>query len=1726
MNIKKLLAAVFGAAILTVGVTAADFVRTGTYQNNFTDVTENDWFASSVKDAYEFGIMNGDSATTFNPAGTLTVAEGITITSRIHATANGKEIPDVSGEWYQKYVNYAIANGLMEDGQFDGYDVNIKRFEIAELFAAAAKDLPAINSVEALPDVAQGASYADDVLMLYNAGILGGNDSYGTFAPNSYLLRSEISAMAVRIADSTKRVKKTFDTVGSRAFTDSYYIIDNPFDTLGGWNYDNRFDLLNTNGSVKTVLTDVSDKEFYAFIRDIGKEYEGILRLELAANYRSGEDGIYIAFQNKAEEKFVTLTVKDGKWALVGTNTVSTGVEISSELNSLFAIVLEVDLDKNTASVIINNKQSDKVSINPNAVLEQLVIGTNKVGKGYVQKDFVRLSKNYVLDENFMVTNTEIGQKAASWETTGDFALANMHQATHGRDTFSLKADSKAGAVSSAKKTYDPISGNVVMEAYVLFPEKNDGASVSFTSGGKDVFKFETKNGGKLYMGENLLHEYIPNVWQWLYVEANTLTGKATVKINGKKRAEIDFDAKLLDGVDVKFKPSADGAMWVDDLKVYPLIEHADYPEYPTVASSDNYNIGLNMCYLWRDQQCGEGWDAMSAFPEFDTQLGFYDDGAREAADWELKLMAEHGIDFIHVCWYTPSYNSYNQTTPIKKMRFSHSALHDGYMNAKYSELVDFCIMWENSWQDVKSLDQFKEFIWNYWKEHFFSDDRYVRLDNKALITVWDYNALMRAFGGTPEALKAGIDFMNEDIKALGYDGVIILQQVQGVTEQGTYEHYSKLGLDGTYGYHWNVSGYSAEHQIKCNETNAKNSVNGGSHHIPTISVGFNNVGRGDTRHPVITGEDHLKVAENIKKILSESNTGTWKDNTLIMSTWNEYSEGTYTMPTRGTGFDYLESIRKVFTSDTSDHTYADKPLTETQSERISRLYPDNRSPIRRLHLEKSEAELFEVTPEMLEPVNTYTVPGDIAQNWSNNHSVQNFSNENGIISGSSTSGDFGIRCTSPKFIPTKAENIPYLHVRMKVDVKKEFEIFFMTSTSSNWSGVNRVVVGHEAANEYCDYYIDMSAHDGWQGEITGIRFDPNTTAGSFEISTIEFLNFKPVPDTVPHVFVNGTELEFVFEPSLTNDGDIAVVAEPNRGFFSSLRLYYEYTRFEGEGKLTVKTNDEHTYVFNIGSDKVIADGVEKPLGYTLTLRDGLPVFHLKKLCDLLGYRADMSGNTMEIFSCTDEEYAKILARKPDSWEFDFPGDIEGFVTQNGKIDVDGESKLVFVPSGEDVAVFKLVALKAEDYTHVVMGIEYTDALKGQTPQLFFTTSLNPTYGWTAENCINGKYDLEGKKEGDIIEVRFNLADNPKFTGTITGLRFDPLSGKEVFKLDYIRCIYDDSIDYGSLQAFEGYGWEFDEPGTGNWIGQGCTLSVSDGTLNGECTATDIGIFNFATKFNSADAQTVVMGVKYNPEFMEDNPELFFVTDLSTQWAGEKRISGYYRVPEYAFEGDTIEVVFDLTTNSYFKSNITSLRIDIHNGSEPFQIDYIRLYKKDGYVPPENNVVVNEATMPTSATIKNPENIPEGVKVAGGGAGKLEIVDDPENSGEKVFKIAAAVPGEHYTYLYVYMNFEAGETYEISYKVYPLKNMYGEDYKTAIAGNLLYGSDGKSTANHIFDPEHNKESGMGWKEVKVSLKIDADYNPTPDDHFEIWGRFYEGAPVEYLVKDIVIKPAK
>ena len=88
---KKILTALLAATMLAVGANAA-FEKVNTYNNNFSDVNDSNWFAANVKTAYELGFMNGTSADVFSPEGNVTVAQGITMASRVNASYNAKEI--------------------------------------------------------------------------------------------------------------------------------------------------------------------------------------------------------------------------------------------------------------------------------------------------------------------------------------------------------------------------------------------------------------------------------------------------------------------------------------------------------------------------------------------------------------------------------------------------------------------------------------------------------------------------------------------------------------------------------------------------------------------------------------------------------------------------------------------------------------------------------------------------------------------------------------------------------------------------------------------------------------------------------------------------------------------------------------------------------------------------------------------------------------------------------------------------------------------------------------------------------------------------------------------------------------------------------------------------------------------------------------------------------------------------------------------------------------------------------------------------------------------------------------------------------------------------------------------------------------------------------------------------------------------------------------------------
>ncbi len=194
------------AALLSVCASARDFTKSLVYDGRFVDVPGDAWFASNVAAVYELGLMDGVSGYAFDTTTEMTVAQAITIASRLHSIHTDTEIVEFSQfenpMWYDKYINYGRAYGIFSDGQFDSYDRSVLSYEMVQLFSAALEDdfFPAINNVKYIQDVPDAAPFSRDVKKFYNAGILNGNDEYGTFLPFSPITRTRAAVILARVA--------------------------------------------------------------------------------------------------------------------------------------------------------------------------------------------------------------------------------------------------------------------------------------------------------------------------------------------------------------------------------------------------------------------------------------------------------------------------------------------------------------------------------------------------------------------------------------------------------------------------------------------------------------------------------------------------------------------------------------------------------------------------------------------------------------------------------------------------------------------------------------------------------------------------------------------------------------------------------------------------------------------------------------------------------------------------------------------------------------------------------------------------------------------------------------------------------------------------------------------------------------------------------------------------------------------------------------------------------------------------------------------------------------------------------------------------------------------------------------------------------------------------------------------------------------------------------------
>lgn len=183
--------------------------------DRFTDVGENHWAYSVIKEAVDAGYFAGVSDTEFAPEAVLTRAMLVSIMARAAGVdlddSQTTEFDDVpAGTWYTGAVAWAAKNGVVYGNGKGSFAPNrpATRQETAAIFyrflKLMGKTLEQKEEEKGFTDKADIADWANDsVKVMQTAGVLSGYPD-GTFRPLNYLTRAEAASLLVRFMKSAQ----------------------------------------------------------------------------------------------------------------------------------------------------------------------------------------------------------------------------------------------------------------------------------------------------------------------------------------------------------------------------------------------------------------------------------------------------------------------------------------------------------------------------------------------------------------------------------------------------------------------------------------------------------------------------------------------------------------------------------------------------------------------------------------------------------------------------------------------------------------------------------------------------------------------------------------------------------------------------------------------------------------------------------------------------------------------------------------------------------------------------------------------------------------------------------------------------------------------------------------------------------------------------------------------------------------------------------------------------------------------------------------------------------------------------------------------------------------------------------------------------------------------------------------------------------------------------------
>lgn len=1069
--------------------------------------------------------------------------------------------------------------------------------------------------------------------------------------------------------------------------------------------------------------------------------------------------GISLAIQNG----WMTMDTQQGKVALSALT-----------MNTICGVKAEVDIAQNICTVWTDGKKrAENIAfLNPCRQLDNVYIETGNEAEGRMDIGTVRISRGFSVNERFLTSTRELPEDWTVVENGGNIAPEKRMGALY-PDIYSLKiTDNDFLKGSKIRRTFSYEGEELWLEYQFLIPEHLEEFNMTLGMGASDLITLGNKGErfGYTVLGESFQPIYNLQQNLWYHVMVKLTKEGARVYLNHKLLADhVPIPFFKVDNIRFETGKNTTGELWLDDIiiKSYmPLPE--DYVPEPVVPEHGDYLVGMQSCNMWKEGS-HYGWDWINPFEERHSYMGFYDEGSSEVKDWEIKWMLEHGIDYELFCWYRPPEGN---DVPIKYPRNAY-ALHEGFFNAEYSNKTKFAIAWENGGVGVSGSKDFRENVVRFWLEQYFKDSRYLVVDNKPVVSIYNFQRLKDAFGDI-SAIRAEMDYLRQACINAGFSGCIILMSSSTKSAE-EMQSMKDAGIDCIYNYSWGQTAGVVENQMTSLTQQRDLGV---IDMMATMSMG-----RDDTPWERNAGswasvEDFSRLLLWVKdEFISSLPADSLGHKFVMFGNWNEYGEGHFLSPCNLAGFGYLDEIRNVFSASSEEHS--DARPSERQKERINHLYVQDRTLLKPAALRNSDGN---GVPENVKL--GYTFDSD-SEGWTVAKQVEGFTVENGLMKGTSVGTDPGLY--SPPDLNIKIGDVSHVRIRIRTNVTNPgVQLYYITDKDENWNQSKCVQTNFlQTEGEIYELILSMKGASAWNGTLKQVRLDPLKETGDFEIDSVEFLSQFKEGDL--SLALDGEQQFFNYPLVLQND----VMMVPVTEVADVLEYDFESTLDRDGIELLRENND---YVILICGEKTgVINGKPFDLPEPAFMTDGIVYFPLRAVAETLGFKVkwDDDSNMANLISPDSTGNVILSSVAPDpsgSFNFNQNGNMQGWVpngvVSNAKVK---NGILSFQSVGTDPVFTQNCSLKAEDYPY--LHIKIKNATDGGTFQLYFGTTDKP--GISAEKMVS--VNISANSE-EFIEYTADMRTNSNWKGTVNQLRMDPTNRQGKVEIDYVILNNEESI--------------------------------------------------------------------------------------------------------------------------------------------------------------------------------------------------------------------------------------------------------------------------------------------------------------------------------------------